>query len=132
MALPLMRKTRNRQTNTNLTSRHTGNRTLARLEGVEKVYQTGRLEFPALRGIDLTIDRGELRRMDFSAEAARSLSDASRLVTIAPRSAPSKRASISVCWPFSVPCGGVSPLMWLTSPVSSSLAMRAGQWSCGT
>jgi putative ABC transport system ATP-binding protein len=30
------------------------------LAGVEKVYRTGRLEYQALRGIDLTIRRGEL------------------------------------------------------------------------
>lgn len=58
MALPLMRKTRNRQSDTDPTS--SGARTAARLEGVEKVYQTGRLEFLALRGIDLTVERGEL------------------------------------------------------------------------
>ena len=33
---------------------------LVRLEGVEKTYQTGRLEYRALRGVDVTIDRGEL------------------------------------------------------------------------
>ncbi len=33
---------------------------LVRLADVEKVYQTGRLEYPALRGVDVTIDRGEL------------------------------------------------------------------------
>lgn len=33
---------------------------LVRLKGVEKVYRTGRLEYPALRGIDVTINRGEL------------------------------------------------------------------------
>jgi putative ABC transport system ATP-binding protein len=37
-----------------------GNGPLARLEGVEKVYRTGRLEYRALRGVDVTIDRGEL------------------------------------------------------------------------
>ena len=30
------------------------------LRGVEKVYRTGRVEFPALRGIDLDVDPGEL------------------------------------------------------------------------
>jgi putative ABC transport system ATP-binding protein len=33
---------------------------LIELRGVEKVYRTGRLEYPALRGIDLRIDRGEM------------------------------------------------------------------------
>jgi putative ABC transport system ATP-binding protein len=33
---------------------------LIRLEGVEKVYRTGKVEFPALRGIDLTIDDGDM------------------------------------------------------------------------
>lgn len=37
-----------------------GDGPLVRLEGVEKVYRTGRLEYPALRGIDVTVDRGEL------------------------------------------------------------------------
>jgi putative ABC transport system ATP-binding protein len=30
------------------------------LEGVEKVFRTGKLEYPALRGVDLTIDRGQM------------------------------------------------------------------------
>ena len=33
---------------------------LISLEGVEKVYRTGRLEYPALRGVDLTIAAGEM------------------------------------------------------------------------
>ena len=33
---------------------------LISLEGVEKTYRTGRIEYPALRGIDLSIDRGEM------------------------------------------------------------------------
>ena len=33
---------------------------LIELVGVEKVYRTGKVEFPALRGIDLTIDDGEM------------------------------------------------------------------------
>ena len=33
---------------------------LIELEGVEKVYRTGKLEYPALRGVDLTIDAGEM------------------------------------------------------------------------
>ena len=33
---------------------------LIELQGVTKVYRTGRLEYPALRGIDLQIDRGEM------------------------------------------------------------------------
>ena len=30
------------------------------LERVEKVYRTGKLEYPALRGVDLTIEEGEM------------------------------------------------------------------------
>ena len=33
---------------------------LIRLEHVEKVYRTGKLEYPALRGVDLTIEGGEM------------------------------------------------------------------------
>ena len=33
---------------------------LIELERVEKVYRTGKLEYPALRGIDLTIEEGEM------------------------------------------------------------------------
>src|SRR5215208_7510199 len=33
---------------------------LIELAGVEKVYRTGKVEFRALRGIDLTIDDGEM------------------------------------------------------------------------
>jgi putative ABC transport system ATP-binding protein len=33
---------------------------LIALEGVEKVYRSGKLEYRALRGVDLAIDRGEL------------------------------------------------------------------------
>ena len=33
---------------------------LIELVGVEKVYRTGKLEYPALRGVDLTIDEGEM------------------------------------------------------------------------
>jgi putative ABC transport system ATP-binding protein len=33
---------------------------LIRLRGVEKVYRTGRLEYPALRGIDLDVRAGEM------------------------------------------------------------------------
>src|SRR6476659_5404973 len=33
---------------------------LIRLEGVVQVYRTGKLEYPALRGVDLTIDAGEM------------------------------------------------------------------------
>jgi len=33
---------------------------LITLEGVEKVYRTGKLEYPALRGVDLEIDAGEM------------------------------------------------------------------------
>jgi putative ABC transport system ATP-binding protein len=33
---------------------------LIALERVEKVYRTGKLEYPALRGVDLTIEEGEM------------------------------------------------------------------------
>ena len=33
---------------------------LIELAGVEKVYRTGKLEYPALRGVDLAIDAGEM------------------------------------------------------------------------
>jgi putative ABC transport system ATP-binding protein len=33
---------------------------LIELTGVEKVYRTGKLEYPALRGVDLTIEDGEM------------------------------------------------------------------------
>jgi putative ABC transport system ATP-binding protein len=33
---------------------------LIRLEGVEKLYRMGRLDYPALRGVDLTVGSGEL------------------------------------------------------------------------
>ena len=33
---------------------------LIRLEHVEKLYRTGKLEYPALRGVDLTIEEGEM------------------------------------------------------------------------
>jgi putative ABC transport system ATP-binding protein len=33
---------------------------LIELDGVEKVYRTGKLEYPALRGVDLTIGGGEM------------------------------------------------------------------------
>ena len=33
---------------------------LIRLAGVEKVYRAGKLEYRALRGIDLDIDEGEM------------------------------------------------------------------------
>ena len=33
---------------------------LIELEGVVKIYRTGKLEYPALRGVDLTIDAGEM------------------------------------------------------------------------
>ena len=34
--------------------------TLIGLAGVEKVYRTGKLEYPALRGVDLTIADGDM------------------------------------------------------------------------
>jgi putative ABC transport system ATP-binding protein len=37
-----------------------GSAPLIQLNGVEKVYRTGRLEHPALRGIDLSIAKGEM------------------------------------------------------------------------
>jgi putative ABC transport system ATP-binding protein len=33
---------------------------LIELAGVEKVYRTGKVEYPALRGVDLTIQRGDM------------------------------------------------------------------------
>ena len=33
---------------------------LIELEGVEKVFRTGKLEYPALRGVDLAIEEGEM------------------------------------------------------------------------
>jgi putative ABC transport system ATP-binding protein len=30
------------------------------LRGVEKVYRTGRLDYPALRGVDISVDRGDM------------------------------------------------------------------------
>ena len=33
---------------------------LIELDGVEKMYRTGKLEYPALRGVDLTIEEGEM------------------------------------------------------------------------
>lgn len=42
------------------TGRHTTDSPLIDLRGVEKVYRTGRLEYPALRGIDLRVDAGEM------------------------------------------------------------------------
>ena len=33
---------------------------LITLERVEKVYRTGKLEYAALRGVDLTIEEGEM------------------------------------------------------------------------
>lgn len=33
---------------------------LIELDGVEKVYRTGRLDYPALRGIDLRVNQGEM------------------------------------------------------------------------
>jgi putative ABC transport system ATP-binding protein len=35
-------------------------RPMIELEGVEKLYRTGKLEYPALRGVDLTIEEGEM------------------------------------------------------------------------
>jgi len=37
-----------------------GIRTLIELAGVEKVYRSGKLEYAALRGVDLSIDAGEM------------------------------------------------------------------------
>jgi putative ABC transport system ATP-binding protein len=43
-----------------MTPRPDGTGPLIQLENVEKVYRTGRLSFPALRGVNLCIDQGEL------------------------------------------------------------------------
>ncbi|RLI21537.1 ABC transporter ATP-binding protein, partial [Candidatus Bathyarchaeota archaeon] len=32
---------------------------VAALEGVWKIYRVGKIEYPALRGVDLTINKGE-------------------------------------------------------------------------
>jgi putative ABC transport system ATP-binding protein len=38
----------------------TSDRPIVRLRGVEKIYRTGRVQYPALRGIDLDVGAGEL------------------------------------------------------------------------
>ena len=45
---------------------------LLELQGIGKVYQSGDTEFAALRGVDLNIERGELRQtiLEMIAEAA--------------------------------------------------------------
>jgi len=60
MALRLMSGATRKRTNAADKAHSGGDGSLVRLEGVEKVYRTGRLEYPALRGIDVTVDRGEL------------------------------------------------------------------------
>ncbi|MFL5861046.1 MAG: hypothetical protein ACJ780_09735 [Solirubrobacteraceae bacterium] len=35
---------------------------LIELAGVHKVYRTGKLEYPALRGVDLAIEDGDMSR----------------------------------------------------------------------
>jgi putative ABC transport system ATP-binding protein len=42
------------------TKEKTDQNPLVCIESVKKVYRTGRLEYPALRGVDVTINRGEL------------------------------------------------------------------------
>ena len=60
MALRLMSGATRKRTDASDMAHSVGDGPLVRLEGVEKVYRTGRLEYPALRGIDVTVDRGEL------------------------------------------------------------------------
>jgi putative ABC transport system ATP-binding protein len=50
----MKRRQRNRQTPADAGG------TIIRLEGVAKTYATGRVEFPALRGVDLSIGSGEM------------------------------------------------------------------------
>ena len=42
------------------TSRVTTRPVLIELSGVHKVYRTGKLEYPALRGVDLAIEDGDM------------------------------------------------------------------------
>jgi putative ABC transport system ATP-binding protein len=42
------------------TRRRTSKPVLIELAGVRKVYRTGKLEYPALRGVDLAIDDGDM------------------------------------------------------------------------
>ncbi len=60
MALRLMSGATRKRTDASDMAHSVGDGPLVRLEGVEKVYRTGRLEYPALRGFDVTVDRGEL------------------------------------------------------------------------
>ena len=56
MALRLMSGATRKRTDASDMAHSVGDGPLVRLEGVEKVYRTGRLEYPALRGIDVTVD----------------------------------------------------------------------------
>jgi len=60
MALRLMSGATRKRTDASDMAHSVGGGPLVRLEGVEKVYRSGRLEYPALRGVDVTVDRGEL------------------------------------------------------------------------
>ena len=60
MASHLMTKVRRTQTEIDVDAADAERGPLIQLDGVEKVYRTGRLEFPALRGVDIAVDRGEL------------------------------------------------------------------------
>jgi putative ABC transport system ATP-binding protein len=53
-SIPMKRRQRNRQMPADAGG------TIIRLEGVAKTYATGRVEFPALRGVDLSIGSGEM------------------------------------------------------------------------
>lgn len=60
MTLRLMKRATRSKTDAAFAADRTSAGPLVRLEGVEKVYRTGRLEYRALRGVDVTVDRGEL------------------------------------------------------------------------
>ena len=60
MALRLMSGATRKRTDASDMAHSVGGGPLVWLEGVEKVYRSGRLEYPALRGVDVTVDRGEL------------------------------------------------------------------------
>lgn len=60
MALRLMTSVTRKRMDASDAAHSTGDSPLVRLEGVHKVYRSGRLAYPALRGVDVTVGRGEL------------------------------------------------------------------------
>lgn len=60
MAPRLMTRASRSKTDPAFATGDADNGPLVRLEGVEKVFRTGRLEYRALRGVNVTVDRGEL------------------------------------------------------------------------